>query len=186
MSSLEEKTLDQEKLKTAYHETCHAVMALICGLKIRRVSIKGTDTYRGVMSTEPPERQVTNPQEALREVRISLAGFVGEVLVSGKYSIFRNHPDLTSAIESVEDMLAFDDEFKNVVTKMSVTNPGSFVEIENPLVRAYIEGKLSWCLTRLTPYKPTIQLIAEELYKNEDLTGDEISDLFGSCVQGAL
>ncbi len=89
--------MDQEKLKTAYHETCHAVMALVCGLNIRRVSIKGTDKYRGVMSTEPPECQITNPLEALREVRISLAGFVGEVLVSGKYSIYRTHSSLNSA-----------------------------------------------------------------------------------------
>jgi ATP-dependent Zn protease len=172
--------VDQEKLKTAYHETCHAVMALLCGLKIRRVSIIGTDKYRGVMSTEPPGRDITNPAEALREVRISLAGFIGEVLVSGKYSIFRSHPDLTGAIELVEQMIAYDDKFKSMVANLAITNPGTYTEIQDPLVRAYIEGKLRWCLRTLEPYKPVIKLIAEKLYEMEELTGDEISALMRS------
>lgn len=178
--------MDHEKLKTAYHETAHAVMALLCGLKIKRVSIKGTDQYRGVMSTEPPERQITNPAEALREVRISLSGFVGEVMISGKYTIFRSHPDLTSAIELVEDMLAFDDKFKNMIADRAVANPGTFTDIENPLVGSYIEGKLAWCLSKLNPHKPAIKLIAEKLYESEELSGDEVSALFNSPTQSSL
>lgn len=178
-----EQSVDQQKLKTAYHETCHAVMAINHGLKIRRISIKGTDKYRGVMSTEPPKREITNPQEALREVRIGLSGFIGEVMISGKYTVFRSHPDLTGAIELVEELMAFDEGFKNVVIKLATTNPGTSTEIENPLVRAYIDGKLKWCLDKLTPYKPVIKLIAEELYKKEELAGDEVSALFDSFMQ---
>lgn len=100
------------------------------------------------MSTEPPERQITNPQEAIREVRISLAGFVGEVLISGKYSIYRNHPDLTGAIELIEEMLAVDEKFKNLIADRAVSHPGTFMEIESPLIRSYIDGKLGWCLRR--------------------------------------
>jgi ATP-dependent Zn protease len=177
--------MDQEKLKTAYHETCHAVMALIHGLRIRRVSIKGTDKYRGVMSTEPPERHITNPLEALREVRVSLAGFIGEVFISGKYTVFPGHPDLMNAIESVEDMMDFDEGFRDVLIKLASTNPGTSTDIEDPLVRSYIDGKLSWCFNLLTPYKPVIQLIAEELYKKEELGGDEFSDLFNSFKQSS-
>lgn len=150
--------MDQEKLKTAYHETCHAVMAILHDLKIGRVSIKGTDKYRGVMSTEPPAREIKNPHEALREVRISLSGFVGEVMVSGKYTVFRGHPDLEGAIELVRDMMAFDEEFRNVVVKLAATNPGTSNEIEDPLVRAYIDGKLGWCYYKLCSYKREIQL----------------------------
>lgn len=175
--------MDQKKLKTAYHETAHAVMALTCGLKIRRVSIRGTDNYHGVMSTEPPERQITNPEEALREVRVSLAGFVGEVLISDKYSIFRDHSDLASAVNLVEQMLAYDEGFKKVVSDLAATSPGTLTFIENPLARAYIEGKLAWCLNRLTPYKSAIQAIAEELYRREELTGDEVAALFSSSMR---
>jgi ATP-dependent Zn protease len=175
--------VDPKKLKTAYHETAHAVMALICGLKLRRVSIKGTDSYHGITSTEPPERQITNPQEALREVRVSLAGFIGEVMISGKYSIFATHSDLVGAVEMVEDMLEFDDGFKGVVADLAVKNPGTLTFIENPLVRACIEGKLAWCLNRLNPYKPAIESIAEKLYESEELTGDEVAALFDSFTQ---
>jgi ATP-dependent Zn protease len=178
--------VDQEKLKTAYHETAHAVMALIFGLKIKRVSIKGTDKYRGVMSTEPPERQITNPEEALREVRISLAGFIGEVLISGKYSIYRSHPDLTGAIELIEDLLAFEETFKIATLNLSINSPGKMTEIENPLVRAYVDWKLSWALRTLIPFKSVIKLIAEKLYESEELTGDEVSTLFNSFTQSNL
>ena len=156
------------------------VMAIICGLKIRRISIKGTETYRGVMSTEPPKREITNPAEALREVRISLSGFIGEVMISAKYTVFSSHPDLTGAIELVEEMMAFDEGFKNVVIKLAATNPGTSTEIENPLVRAYIDGKLKWCLDKLSPYKPVIKLIAEKLYEQEELTGDEVFTPFNA------
>lgn len=104
-------------------------------------------------------------------------------MISGKYTVFRTHPDLTGAIELIEDMMAFDEEFKNVVTRLTATNPGTFTEIENPLVRAYVEGKLSWCLRALTPYKPAIQLIAEKLYEREELSGDEVHTLFNSFIQ---
>lgn len=72
------------------------------------------------------------------------------------WAAYRNYPDLTSAIELVEDMMEFDEGFKNVVAKLSIPNPGTFTEIENPLVRSYIEGKLPWCLNSLSPYKQVI------------------------------
>lgn len=130
--------LNQEKLKTAYHETCHAVMALVCGLKIRRISIKGTDKYRGVMSTEPPERQITNPQEAMREIRISLSGFVGEMLISDKFTIAQHHPDLTGAVEMAEQLLEYDFELRNYVEALAAKRPGTINFIENPLIRALL------------------------------------------------
>lgn len=178
--------MDHEKLKTAYHETAHAVMATIHGLKIKRISIKGTDKYRGVMSTEPPAREITNPDEALREIRISLAGFVGEVLISGRYTIYRSHTDLVGAIELIEDLLEFDETFKNATVKLSVNNPGTLADIENPLVRAYVDWKLSWVLRTLTPFKPAIKLIAEKLYESEELSGEEVSVLFNSPIQSSL
>ena len=173
-------SVDHEKLKTAYHETCHTVMALICGLKIRRVSIKGTDKYRGVMSTEPPERQITNPQEALREIRISLSGFVGEMLVSDKFTISSNHPDLTCAMELVDQLLEYDHEFRKSVEDIAAKTPGTLNFIENHLIRAYIDGKIRWCYKKLESFKPVIKQIAEELHSKEELTGDEVSVFFNS------
>jgi hypothetical protein len=45
--------MDQKKLKIAYHETGHEVMALICHQRLRGISLKemdspmGTDKYLG-------------------------------------------------------------------------------------------------------------------------------------------
>ncbi len=172
--------VDQEKLKTAYHETCHAIMALICGLKIKRISIKGTDKYRGVMSTEPPERLVTNPQEAMREIRISLSGFVGEMLISDKFTIAQYHPDLTGAIEMAEQLLEYDHELRNYIEALTTKKPGTINFIESPLIRAFIDDKIRWCYKKLDSYKPVIKQIAEELHSKEELTGDEVSVFFNS------
>lgn len=172
-------------MKTAYHETCHAVMALIHDLKIGRVSIKGTDKYRGVMSTEPPARQITSSKEALREIRISLSGFVGEVMISGRYSVYANHPDLKGAIELVEEMMACDERFRHWVFNLANTRPGTSAEIENPLHRACIDDELKWCLNKLNEYKSVIKLIAEKLYEKEELSGDDISTLFRPLNQSS-
>ena len=102
-------------------------------------------------------------------------------MLSGKYKVFRSHPDLTSAIDLVEQMLDFDEGFRKIVSGLKSTN--LLTDIENPLVRIYIEGKLGWCLERLQPYKTVIQTIAEELYKREELTGDEVYALFDSFMQ---
>lgn len=77
-------------------------------------------------------------------------------------------------------MMEFDQGFKNVVFKLAATNPGTSTDIENPLVRAYIDGKLKWCLDKLSPHKRAIQEIAEELYREEELTGDQVEALFYS------
>jgi ATP-dependent Zn protease len=174
--------MDHEKLKTAYHETCHAVMALLCDLKIRRVSIVGTDTYRGVMSTEPPERQITNPQEAMREIRISLSGFVGEMMISDQFTIARYHPDLIGAAEMAEQLLEYDHELRNYAEALATKKPGTINFIESPLIRAFIDDKIRWCYRKLDTYKPVIKLIAEDLYIKEELTGDEVSTFFNSFM----
>ena len=160
-------------------------MAHICGLKIGKISIKGTATYRGVMQTEPRAREVTNPSEALREISVSLSGFIGEVMITGKYTIYRNHPDLTGAIQLVEDLMNFDDRFKNIITNLSMTNPGTYTEIENPQIRACIERELQLCLRALTPHKPAIKLIAETLLEKEELNGDEFVTLFSSVKESS-
>ncbi|MBL7555515.1 MAG: hypothetical protein JNM24_06800 [Bdellovibrionaceae bacterium] len=172
--------MDQEKLKTAYHETCHAVMALIHGLKIRRVSIIGSDTYRGVMSTEPPAREVTTPQEAMREIRISLSGFVGEMFISDKFTIAQYHPDLTGAIEMAEQLLEYDHELRNYIEALATKRPGTINFIESPLIRVFVDDKIRWCYKKLDSYKPVIKQIAEELHSKEELTGDEVSVFFNS------
>ena len=94
--------MDQNKLEVAYHEVGHAVMALIYGLKIKKVSLVGTSEYRGVTSLEPFERKDTI-EHADREIRLNLAGFVGQGLFSGNSIKIDppHHPELLDSISVV-------------------------------------------------------------------------------------
>ena len=181
--------MDQKKLKIAYHETGHAVMALICRQKIQKVSLKemnsprGTDKYHAFMKLETVDSEVTFTGEmAIQKIMISLGGYASEILFyDGVTGI--GGDDLTVAVMTAENMLQIP-EFESWVNGLSVQAPSVLDNmIRNPSIRAYIDLKIGETVKALFPLKPVIQLIAEELYEKEELTGDEVSALFDSCMQ---
>jgi len=178
--------VDNKKLKIAYHEAGHAVMALICGQSIRKVSLRemdsplGTDKYLGSTLLEPFVLTPTiTINESNRRVMISLAGFAGDGLFSEGVIGNFGGDDLMKANQLVENMLE-NEMFKTAVAELPIPTPGTLDLIENPLARQYIDYMMQRCREELEPLKPAIQLIAEELCKKEELTGDEVSVLFNS------
>lgn len=179
--------MDHKRLKIAYHETGHAVMALLHRQKIQKVSLRemdsanGTDKYLGFMKLEAvdPKAKFTG-EKAIQKIMISLGGYASEILFLGG-SANIGGDDLTVAAKTTEDMLQIE-KFKNWVAGLSVPSPGALDLIENPLIRAYIDFKMGDCIKALAPAKTAIKVIAEELYKREELTGDEVIALFNSCV----
>lgn len=180
--------MDQKRLKIAHHETGHAVMALICGQPIQKVSLRemdsplGTDKYHAFMKLEPgdPSTKFTG-EKAIQKIMISLGGYASEILFSGGTANIGGD-DLTVAVKTIEDLLQFE-EFKIWAAGLPTPEPGALDMIMNPLVRAYIDFKMGECIERLIPLRPAIQLIAEELYKREEMTGDEVSALFNSFIR---
>lgn len=110
---------------------------------------------------------------------ISLGGYASEGLFFGVSKI--GGDDLTIAINLIEEMLKIE-EFKNWVAELPIPEPGVLDMIENVLVRAYVDYRMNLHLQILAPYKRKIQLIVEELYRREELTGDEVSTLFSSLI----
>lgn len=184
--------VDHKKLKIAYHETGHAVMALVCRQGVQKISLKemdspsGTDKYLGSMVPEPFKRESTvTINELNNKIMISLAGFAGDGLFSdGLISNFGGD-DLIKAIRWVENMLE-SKEFRKLVEALPSPAPGKLDMIENPLVRRYIDYMMAGCFETLEPFKPVIKLIAEELYKKGELSGGEVSNLFNSFVKSKM
>lgn len=181
--------MDHKRFKIAYHEAGHAVMALICGQPIRKVSLRemdsplGTDRYLGSTLLEPFELTPTiTINESNRRIMISLAGFAGDGLFSEGVIGNFGGDDLTKAIQLVENMLK-NEMFRTVVAGLPIPTPGTLDLIENSLARQYIDYMMQRCHEELEPYRPAIQLIAEELYKREELTGDDVHALFNSVIQ---
>lgn len=183
--------MDQKKLKIAYHETGHAVIALICRQGIQKVSLRemdsprGSDKYHAFMKLEPVDPKIKfTGEKAIQKIMIALGGYASEILFLGG-SANIGGDDLTVAAQTAEDMLQIE-EFRNWVATLPVPEPGALDMIENPKVRAYIDYKMYDCIKALEPLRPAIQLIAEELYKKDELTGDEVSALFNSFMQSRL
>jgi ATP-dependent Zn protease len=179
--------MDQKRLKIAYHETGHAVMALICRQRIQKVSLRGMDSQTGgdkflaFMKLEEanPATKVTG-EKAIQKIMISLGGYASEILFyDGVAGISGDSgSDLTIAAKTAENILQVP-EFKSWVAGLPPA-PSDLNMIENPLVRAYIHFKMGDCIQALTPLMPVIQKIAEELHNREELTGEEVSALFKS------
>jgi ATP-dependent Zn protease len=178
--------MNPPKLDVAYHEAGHAVVAIIYGLKIKNVSLKNTNEYHGITSLEPFERQGTL-EHANREIRLNLAGFVGEGLFSDNTIKINppNHPELLDSIGVVRNLLDSNESFRRLANGLSVSSPSALTMIKDPTIRVYINYILDSCFEKLIPLKPVIKLIAEELYKKEELSGDEVSSHFNSFMQSS-
>lgn len=179
----EVQNVDQNKLEVAYHEAGHAVMALIYGLKIKKVSLIGTSEYRGVTSLEPFERKDTI-EDADREIRLNLAGFVGQGLFSDNSIKIDppHHPELLDSISVVRDLLS-DEGFRNLVNRIPDLYPRTLTMIKEPAIRVYLNYIMDSCFAKMIPLKSAIKAIADELHQKDELTGDEVSALFNFCMR---
>ena len=185
---MESSRVDQKRLKIAYHETGHAVMALLCKHPIQKVSLKemdspgGTDKYLAFMKLESVDSTSKyTGKKAIQKIMISLGGFASEILFyDGVTGI--GGDDLTVAIKVTEDMLQIG-EFKDWVNRLPTPVPSTLDNmVKNPSIRAYIDLKIGDTVRALELHKPAIQIIAEELFKKEELTGEKVSSLFNSFV----
>ncbi len=182
---MENSKIDQKRLKIAYHETGHAVMALYCGQAIKKVSLKemnspnGTDKYLGHVKLVPTDpKEILTITKAMQNVMISLGGFAGEIL------FFDDIPgipidDLDRAMKITANLLE-NKEFKEIVAKMPVPQLEVMPKVTNPLMRAFIDSQLHRCRDVLSQVKPILHKIVQELLKKEELTGEEVTSIFYS------
>ena len=191
VNMLDRQTVNQKRLKIAFHETGHAVMALYCGQAIQKVSLKEIespsreDKYLGHMKLVPTDpKEILTVNKAIQNVMISLGGFASEVLF---YDDVLGIPvdDLDRAIKTTENLLKTDG-FKEIVAKMPIPKPDVLPKAADPLVRAFIDYKVNYCIEVLSQVKPIIQTIAQELLKKEELTGDEVTSIFNSLAPSSL
>lgn len=107
---------------------------------------------------------------------ISLAGYASEILFAvGLANV--GGDDLTNAVKLAENMMQSED-FRNFAARLPIPDPGTLDIIENPTVRAIIDYMMRDCIEVMAQFKPKIQVIAEEWYKREELTGSEVSAFF--------
>ncbi len=176
-------------MRIAIHETGHAMMALRFGQRIQKVSLRetdssrGTDKYQAFMKLEPTDPTATlTGEKAIQKVMIALGGYASEIsLLQSSTSV--GGDDLKVAAETAASMLHVEDFKSWVARELPIPEPSALDMIEDPLARAYVHRKLGECIEAFNQVQPAVRVIAEELYKRDELTGDEVSDLFHSYMR---
>ena len=85
--------METDRILTAYHEAGHAVMALLTGRSVKKVSIIPSQNRLGACTIQKGRtRQVQDKLEA--EILILLAGMAAESRKSGRYNVQGASQDL--------------------------------------------------------------------------------------------
>ncbi len=138
-----------QKILTAYHEAGHAVMALLMGRSVQKVSIIPSQNRLGVCSIQKGRaKQVQDKLEA--EMLILLAGMAAEGRKSGRYNVAGASQDLRA------------------VEKLAISRSGNTRQAEKLIHKAL--DKTQHLLSNQATWK-AVKVIASELLKNESISG---------------
>lgn len=140
---------DDRRLLTAYHEAGHAVMALLMGRSIQKVSIIPSQNRLGSCSIQKGRaKQVQDKLEA--EILILLAGMAAEGRKSGRYNVQGAGQDL----QMVEKLAMARSGNTRQATKM--------VHKMLDKTQHLLANKATWS---------AVKVIAEELLEHETISG---------------
>ena len=138
-----------DKILTAYHEAGHAVMALLMGRDIQKVSIIPSQNRLGACTIKKGRaKQVQDKLEA--EILILLAGMAAEGRKSGRYNVQGAAQDLRN------------------VEKFAMArsgNPGQASKLIHKLLdktQHLLSNKSTWA---------AVKVIADELIEHESISG---------------
>ena len=141
--------MEDQRTLTAYHEAGHAVMALLMGRSVQKVSIIPSQNRLGTCTMKKGRaKQVQDKLEA--EILILLAGMAAEGRKSGRYNVQGATQDL------------------RMVEKLAMTRSG------NPRQATKLVHKLLDKTQHLLSNKSTwtaVKVIADELIEHESISG---------------
>lgn len=137
------------RILTAYHEAGHAVMALLMGRSVQKVSIIPSQNKLGVCTIQKGRaKQVQDKLEA--EVLILLAGMAAEGRKSGKYNVQGAGQDLKQ------------------VEKLAMSRAGN-IKAAQKFFHKMLD-KTQHLLSDKTTWK-AVKVIAAELIEHESISG---------------
>lgn len=141
--------MEDDRILTAYHEAGHAVMALLMGRSLKKVSIIPSQNRLGACTFQKGRtKQVQDKLEA--EILVLLAGMVAESRKSGRYNVQGASQDLRK------------------VEKLAMTRSGNPRQAEK-LIHKMLD-KTQHLLSNKAAWS-AIKVIASELIEHESLSG---------------
>lgn len=168
-----------DQIITAYHESGHAIAAILLGHKVIRATIHSTTSgVGGFVMQGSSENQMQTKQELEDQIRICYAGRASEYIKFKSDGITTGASNdiqkATSYIKAMVSSFGYDEEsgLLDYAQLAPETTTGIITRI-NMLAHKYFND----VLTLLSASYDKVELLAEYLIKYGELTGQEINDL---------
>lgn len=168
-----------DQIITAYHESGHAIAAILLGHKVIRATIHSTTSgVGGFVMQGSSENQMQTKQELEDQIRICYAGRASEYIKFKSDGITTGASNdiqkATSYIKAMVSSFGYDEEsgLLDYAQLAPETTTGIITRI-NMLAHKYFND----VLTLLSASYDKVELLAEYLIKYGELTEQEINDL---------
>ena len=174
-----------ERRRVAIHEAGHALIATLYGRDIRIASILRRGAALGLVSHgDAEERHLRTPSEGADLIAIALAGRAAEIQEYGDASsgIAADLAYATTVAAQLIGQLGAADTLISLEAA-SVPMAGNLVAkvLSDPPARAKMENILESAADRVActmlEHRPTLIALADALCANDELTGDEVTDI---------
>ena len=174
-----------ERRRVAIHEAGHALIATLSGRDIRIASILRRGAALGLVSHgDAEERHLRTPSEGADLIAIALAGRAAEIQEYGDASsgIAADLAYATTVAAQLIGQLGAADTLISLEAA-SVPMAGNLVAkvLSDPPARAKMENILESAADRVActmlEHRPTLIALADALCANDELTGDEVTDI---------
>lgn len=174
---------DTEKLRVAVHESGHAIIGMMLGYELTKVSIRQAAGRGGRVTFAGRQRSILMKAEMEDQVVCSLAGRAAEIVLLGAPSSGsggRPESDLAQATQTIADLhasLGLKDEliwqgFGKSAAELIRHSPGLKEAIESDLQRLHAVA-IDMAKTHIR----LIEVLARTLVEKQSMTGTEIVHL---------
>ncbi|NMB26083.1 MAG: AAA family ATPase [Firmicutes bacterium] len=173
---LDRKPLEEERRRVAYHETGHALVSEILRAgSVSSLTVTPRGQALGYMRQAPEgDRYLYSKEQLLDQIAIALGGAVLEEMVFGSRST-GSRGDFEQAVEAAEQLIYSGMSELGVVSKQHVRSQ----DIDGE-VRSIIGHQEARVREFLGAYQDVIEPLAEELLRQEKLSGTRFRELMAS------
>jgi ATP-dependent Zn protease len=170
----------QDLLRTAYHEAGHALIALLTGIPVSKVSILSRGSALGLTLTLGKERgEVLSRDDLLNRLMCFYGGFIAEQIMYGKISLGVSD-DLSKAGRVACDMIkecGMGKDGLQAIAYSAVSSEHFKQKFDEEVVRL-LKGAFEKAKELIIKNKDRLRSIAIRLLEKETLSGNELA-----CIQ---
>lgn len=173
------KVDEDTKRLVAYHEAGHAIMGVICGQKVGKVTILPRGGAGGFTQFIPKEDGSMTTQNDLRnQIKIALGGRAAEELIYGRSDITTGAAADLQQVTQIAYQMFENFGFSSSIGNFAIDDPSDFL-------KSQVDQEVQYCvhmiyeevLDDLSGYKLALSSLAETLVAIDTVHGETVEEL---------